>query len=89
MRDAALDLGLEVPTGDEHGAGDGALLELVGLAHIEEDGVGLGVTAHVGVGRGDLTDLGLGLGQQVAERRHRAAFVRAARRGSRRGFDWS
>ena len=72
--DAALDLRLEVTPRDEHGAGDGTLLELVRLPDVEEHGVGLGTAARVSVGRGDLPDLGLGLGEEIAERRHRAAF---------------
>ena len=35
-RELRLGLGLEVPAGDEHGAGDRALVVLVLLAHVEE-----------------------------------------------------
>ena len=48
-------------------AGDHPLLELVELAHVEE---GRLADARLGVGRGDLSDLGLRLLQQLAKTRH-------------------
>ena len=63
--DAVLDLALEVAAGDEDRPGNGALLELVGLSHVEHDrAVG---TQLLGLGRGDLGDLGLGGGEQLTE----------------------
>ncbi len=60
--------GLEVATGDVDGAGDGALLELVGLAHVEHEGA---VGAELlGLGGGDLGDLRLGGVEQFPERWH-------------------
>ena len=64
----ALDLGLEVAAGDVDGAGERALVVLVGLADVEHERAGgdaLG--GAVGV---DLGDLGLGGRQQISERGH-------------------
>ena len=61
VRDPVLDARLELASGDVHGAGDGALLVLVGLAHVEQGpALGQQLLAASGV---DLTDLGLGLRQ--------------------------
>ena len=69
--DAVLDRTLERAPRDVHGAGDGSLLVLVGLAHVEHDGAGLPAQL-VGRGGVDLSDLGLGGGEQLTEARHRA-----------------
>ena len=66
--DAGLDLGLEVATGDVHGAGQRALVVLVGLADVERERPGSEALGRVG--GADLGDLGLGGRQQIAERSH-------------------
>ena len=60
--DLALDLALEVAAGDVEGAGQGALVVLVGLPDVEHDGAG---PADGGLGGGgvDLADLGLASGR--------------------------
>ena len=74
-------LRLEVAAGDEHRAGDRALVVLVLLAHVEEarlPELGLGfLGCH-------LADLLLGLAQQVAVTRHLDLLVRTVK-GYRRG----
>ena len=62
-----LDLALEVSTGDEHRARNGSLLELVQLAHVEERDI---AEATLGLRRVDLSNLLLGLLEQVAEAGH-------------------
>ena len=72
---ATLDLGLEVPTRDEHRVRNGALLELVGLAHVQQhDTAPTQLLRCCGV---DLTDLGLGGVQESAEIAHRGASTGA------------
>ena len=58
--DLVLDVRLELAPGDEDGARDRALGVLVGLAHVEDDDVGVGVAQGLGFGGLDLADLGLG-----------------------------
>jgi hypothetical protein len=67
LRDLVLDLAFEVAAGDEHRAGDGPLLVLVELADVEERGI---AEAFLGLGRGDLVDVLLGLGQELAVAGH-------------------
>jgi hypothetical protein len=69
VRDAALDVALEVPPLDVQRARDRPLLVLVGLAHVEHDGARL-LARLVRGRRVDLTDLTLRRRQQVPERRH-------------------
>src|SRR3546814_7373156 len=68
--EAGLDRALERAAGDVHGAGDGALLVLLRLAHVEHDGAGL-LADLVGLGGGDLADLGLGGVEELTEAGHR------------------
>ena len=63
----AVGLALEVPAGDEHRAGDRALVVLVLLAHVEE---GRLAEARLGVGGLDLVDPLLHLGEQLAVTGH-------------------
>ena len=65
----ALDLALEVAAGDVERAREGALVVLVGLADVEHHGARR-PAGLVGRGGVDLADLGLRLGQQIAEARH-------------------
>ncbi len=69
VRDPTLDGGLERAPGDVEGTGQRALLVLVRLADVEDDGVAAGDLVF-GLGRLDLADLGLGLGQHLSERGH-------------------
>ena len=66
--EAALDLGFEVPAGDVHGAGKGALVVFVGFTDVEHHGAG--GDALGGVGGADLGDLGFRRRQEIAERSH-------------------
>ncbi len=66
--DPVLDLALEVAPGDVDGAGQGALLVLVGLSHVEHHGaVADGIFGGAGV---DLADADLGLVEQIAVAGH-------------------
>ena len=64
------DARLEVAARDVHGAVDGALVELVGLAHVDEDGRLVGGQARGSVGGADLVDLRLQLGEKILVARH-------------------
>jgi hypothetical protein len=68
--DAVLDLALEEAPGDVDRSGQRALLVLVGLPHVEDDGVGARGQRRLGPGGVDLPDLGLRLGEQLAEAGH-------------------
>ena len=67
--DPPLDGALEIAPGQVHGAGQGALLVLVRLTHVEQDGSGPG---QLGLGflGGDLPDVGLGCGEHLSEGGH-------------------
>ena len=77
--DAILDLCLEVPARDVDGAGNRALLVLVGFTDVEHDRAGSDVRrGTLGI---DLADLGFRSGEQVTERCH------PERLPSRSGFE--
>jgi len=79
--DADLDLALEEAARDVHGVGKGSLLVLVGLPDVEHYRRRLVGHEAFGLGRVHLTDLGLGLGQQVSESGH--AITSSEKGGSR------
>ena len=88
--DPALDARLERAAGDVDGAGDGALLVLVGLADVEDDRP-RSAAQLVGGGSVDLADLGLRGGEQLSKARHRtkslpteSGFEQIRRGGPRR-----
>ena len=68
--DERADARLEVAARDVHGAVDRALVELVRLAHVDEDGRLVGREARCGVGGADLVDLRLHLGEKILIARH-------------------
>ena len=63
--DEALDARLEVAARDVHGAVDRALVELVRLAHVDEDGRLVGGEAGGSFSGADLVDLRLHLGEKI------------------------
>ena len=67
VADPALDLGLQVASGDVQGVGDGALLVLLGLPYVEEQRL---TAAAVRLGRIHLVDGRLGLGEKLSESGH-------------------
>ena len=82
-----LDVGLERPSRDVHGAGDGALLVLVGLAHVEGDRT-LGLAELIGLGRGDLADGGLRGVEEISEAGHCRSSGSDAPVGGCAGVAW-
>src|SRR6185437_2147274 len=69
--DVRLDARLEVAAGDVDRAGDEALFVFIPLAHVDEDGPGLGCEPLGGVVRRLLSDLLLHRSQVIASRNHR------------------
>src|SRR5690606_14717264 len=82
--DPALDGALEVPPRQVQRAGDGPLLVLFGLPHVEDDGAagGAGRLRRLGV---DLADLRLGGGEELSEAGHGRVSVRA---GDQKATGW-
>src|ERR671918_1311212 len=76
--DPVLDRALEGAPRDVHSSGDGALLVLVGLPHVEHHRA-RPLPQLVGGGGVDLADLGLGGGEQLTEARHGATSRRISR----------
>ena len=72
--DPALDGALEVAAGDVEGAGDGALLVLLRLPHVEQHGAGH-LPGRIRRGGVDLADLGLGGRQELTEAGHRTVLL--------------
>ena len=71
--DDAADARLEVPARDVHGVVDRALVELVRLAHVDEDGRLVGGESSGRVVGADLVDLRLELGEKILVGSHAAA----------------